>query len=137
MKKIYAKDLIKINDLKSFHSAKAVLFLDLIEIPDWLPLSETILVYKGKKYLKVVLTGKPENLTPGKEFIFQTHYGYQSYTFNGQNLEELISNGGIYDISKFYRDLNYCAKNRDSYVYNLRLSNQFIIDTFLLPYLKG
>lgn len=136
MKYIYAKDLIKINDLKSFDSAKAILFIDLLEMPDWYPLFEAVVVYNNKKYLKICMTGKPENFTPGKRFDFNTPAGIQLYSIDYTSLDDLIKNGGIYDISKFYRDLKYCQKTEKGYAYNLKLSNQFIIDTFLLPYLK-
>lgn len=128
-------DLNNIISTEEFFSVKAIAYLDLITLPDDYKSTKEVITYKDKKYLKIVLVGKPENLIINMPIVRKTILGEMVIGFDPKDLPMCILQKKIFNISRYYQNLKYCKKTDQGYVYNLRVSDKFFIDNYLLPYI--
>lgn len=137
LEKIYEYDLIPIKDDIDFFSVDAVCYLDLLEVPKRFNTNGHSIFYKQKKYLTVCLHGAPQNLLLNMPNIFNTPFGTIIVGFESKDLPMCISQGKVFNFSRFYRNPIFCKGTKDGpFVYNFKISEKFMIEKYLLPYIK-
>ena len=92
--------------------------------------------HKGKKYLKILLSGKPQNLILNLPTIQKTSLGDIIIGFDPKDLPFVIKQRKIFDLSPFYRKKDYCKMlNGKGFEYDIKTRSDFFIETYITPYI--
>ena len=135
MKKITENELTrKITSVEQYFNARAIIYIDAIDVPEFIASQAKTINYEGKTYITIVLSGQPQNMilnTPIKHSIA----GYNTIiSFDKEDLPEVISQGKIFDFSKFYRNPDYCKNTINGFQYKFRISPEFVFKNYIEPY---
>ena len=110
--------------------------MDALIIPDNYPILEEVIIHKGKKYLKILLSGKPQNLILNLPTIQKTSLGDIIIGFDPKDLPFVIKQRKIFDLSPFYRKKDYCKMlNGKGFEYDIKTRSDFFIETYITPYI--
>jgi len=129
-------DLTQIESVEQFFSVEAILYVDALIIPDNFPILEEVIIHKGKKYLKILLSGKPQNLILNLPTIQKTSLGDIIIGFDPKDLPFVIKQHKIFDLSPFYRKKDYCKMLKDKgFEYDIKTRSDFFIEKYITPYI--
>lgn len=133
MKKITESDLVKVSMVDDFFSIKAILYIDLIEVPKNIDVDKgiNVMYHNDKKYIIIALNGEPQNLILNMPIRVNVG-GYDLIIgFDAKGLPDCIKRGHIFDFSIFYRNKKYSECGIKGYKYDYKFSHNFLVDNFI------
>lgn len=126
----------QIVDANHFFSVDAILYIDAIEVPDEIARHTGAIKYGGKNYQPIVLSGAPQNLILNLPLVRKIGKYEMIIGFDQSHLPFVIEQGKVFDFSAFYRNPKYSTSGKHGYVYNYMISNKFVLDRYIIPYIR-
>ena len=138
MSKIFSLTENKIKTPKHFFSAKGIAYLDAFDVTESTMNKSgyNFIRYKSRVYLKIMLTGEPQNLILNMPRVVKNGHFSMIIWFSPSDLDVVISQGKIFDISNVYRNKKYGKQTKDGFFYNATIPDSFFIENYIDPYIS-